>query len=635
MQWFQNYFLAPAMLGFLGLIPIVVLLYLLKLRRTAVLVPSTMLWMKTLHDLTANAPFQRLRKNLLLLLQVIVLLLLATALARPFLRSEGVRGNSICLLIDHSASMQSVENGVTRLEEAKQAARKMIQDLRGGDRMMVVSFSDKAEVRCELTDNRSRLRAAVEAIAAVSTSTKIRDALLVAHSLKQGSAGSRTVDGPAATGGMELRVIVLSDGRVADLDQVGARALDVTFLQIGEARDNAGIVAFSDRQAPEETGGKQTFALIHNERQEPLETTLSLYFNDTLLAVEQVQVAAEQDGEVVFSHGELGEGILRAELDCQDALAADNTAWLALRPAASVRVLLVSEPDSINGYYLKRALTLESRVALSGVAPAAYADTKDFDLIVFDQFVPAEIPNATVLFLNALPNLPGLEAQGDIENPPVLSKDSEHPVMRFLNPSALRISKAVKVALPAGARTILATEDAPLIADVSREGRQILVVTFNIAESNWPWHLSFPLFLQNVVFWTPRSALAEEQYVASGTPLTLEPSPEIDRVSVKPPGGPPERVELDSSRPTYFGHTQQTGVYEVTRGESIERFAVNLLDKNESTISPAKSLNFGRSEIAAVRGSIKQNKELWRWIVLAAIAVLTLEWWIYSRRAWI
>ena len=53
----SNVLLAPQFLWFLGLVPIVILLYLLKLRRTRVVIPSTMLWVKSLQDLTANAPF--------------------------------------------------------------------------------------------------------------------------------------------------------------------------------------------------------------------------------------------------------------------------------------------------------------------------------------------------------------------------------------------------------------------------------------------------------------------------------------------------------------------------------------------------------------------------------------------------
>ncbi|MDQ1256486.1 MAG: hypothetical protein QG656_1082, partial [Candidatus Hydrogenedentes bacterium] len=593
-----SWFIAPAFLGFLGLIPVVVLLYFLKLRRTEVLVPSTMLWIKSLQDLTANAPFQRLRKNQLLLLQILVLLALAIALGRPFVRAEGSPGDNICLLIDRSASMQTVENGATRLDLAKQRAHEILQNLRGGDKVMVVSFADKAEVLCELTTNRFRLRAAIDAITPSDTPTHVRDALLLVHSLVQGSGG------PVAPGskdppptGPGIQVMLFSDGNIADLDKLGTRAINLTYVQTGESRDNAGIVALSDRQPAEGGGQRQTFALIHNDAEEPLDATLTLFFNDDVLSVEEVSVPAKSDGEVVVAHGDLGTGVLRAVLDHDDALAVDNTAWLAMRPQAYIKVLMVGKTDSVSAYYLKRALMFDTRVELSAVEPANYADTDEFDLVIFDSFAPAQLPNATCLFLNTLPPVEGIAADGEIENPPILAKDPEHPVMRFLNPATVAIAKAMRVTLPPWAKPLLSTEGGPLIADVSRGGRQVLLITFDLAQTSWPWHLSFPLFIQNLVTWVPRSSLAEDMSVTAGQPLTLMPSPDVERASIARPDGGKDQVDLDPIRPTYYGATQKTGPYTVTLGETSAQYAVNLLDRTESAVAPAASINLGRGEV--------------------------------------
>ena len=111
--WLSNAFLAPAGLWFLGLLVPVILLYILKLRRTEIVIPSTLLWLKSLQDLTANAPFQRLRSNILLFLQLLILALAAFALARPFLESSAVSGSNIALVVDRSASMQTREGDRT------------------------------------------------------------------------------------------------------------------------------------------------------------------------------------------------------------------------------------------------------------------------------------------------------------------------------------------------------------------------------------------------------------------------------------------------------------------------------------------------------------------------------------------
>ena len=79
-------FLNPSALFFAFFIPAVIVLYLLKLKRTDLQIPSTLLWRRSLEDLKANTPFQKLKRNLLLLLQLIIIALLTFAVARPVLQ---------------------------------------------------------------------------------------------------------------------------------------------------------------------------------------------------------------------------------------------------------------------------------------------------------------------------------------------------------------------------------------------------------------------------------------------------------------------------------------------------------------------------------------------------------------------
>ncbi|NIA15889.1 MAG: VWA domain-containing protein [Nitrospiraceae bacterium] len=614
-------FLAPVFFAFLGLIPVVVVLYLLKLRRTHVVISSTLLWHKSLQDLTANAPFQRLRKNLLLLLQIIVLLMLVAGLARPFVRADAAGGSDRCLLFDTSASMQTLEKGKTRLELAKEKALEIVDDMVGGDKMMVVTFNRSSDVLCELMDNRVRLRAAIRSIEASDASTRVRDAVLVASSLQAAQAN--------------LRIVILGDGKIADLADIGSRAFDVTYLQVGETDENAGIVAFSVRDSLEGQGERQCLVLLRNEASSPLVTTLTLYLDDEVMAVEEVAVAGRDMGELLFALPPVETGVLRAELDWEDALAVDNIAWLVLRPASLVRVLLVAESDSAGAYFLKRVLALSPQVELSTILPADYARSDDYDLTIFDGHSPAEAPQGTSVYINAYPPLEGLGTEGMLEKPGVIATDAEHPVMRFLNPSNVNVTKAQRLTLPEGSRTLVSSRGGALVADVSRGGKQMVVVAFDLADSNWPLRLSFPLFVQNLIAWTPRATLTGESSVRAGESLTLLGTNGADTAEVTLPDGGSQTLRLDPTRPSYFGDTREAGLYDVVYGEHREVYAVNLLDLNESSVSPAPSLTIGRSDVVGERGGIEQDRELWHWFVMAALGVLALEWWVYSRRAWL
>ena len=98
-----------ALLGLL-FIPAVIAMYLLKLRRDERVVPSTLLWTALISDVEANAPWQRLRRSLLLLLQLLLVAILALLAARPFLERPAGLARDIVLVLDTSASMAATES---------------------------------------------------------------------------------------------------------------------------------------------------------------------------------------------------------------------------------------------------------------------------------------------------------------------------------------------------------------------------------------------------------------------------------------------------------------------------------------------------------------------------------------------
>ncbi|MEE8153365.1 MAG: BatA domain-containing protein, partial [Phycisphaerales bacterium] len=83
-------FLSPwsAMAAAGVVVPLLLLLYFLKLRRQLLRIPTTLLWRESTQDLQVNVPFQRLRPSLLLFLQLLLLATLLAALAQPVLQTE-------------------------------------------------------------------------------------------------------------------------------------------------------------------------------------------------------------------------------------------------------------------------------------------------------------------------------------------------------------------------------------------------------------------------------------------------------------------------------------------------------------------------------------------------------------------
>ncbi|HXT42085.1 MAG TPA: VWA domain-containing protein, partial [Candidatus Angelobacter sp.] len=176
-------FLAPAAFFFAAAIPVVILFYLLKRKRVVRLVSSTLLWQKFLAETQASAPFQRLRHNWLLILQLLMLALAILALARPYFSGHLSGGNLQVVILDASASMQSTDEAPSRFEKARAGALKLVDGLRDTDRMVVLLAGANTEVKQSETSEKSLLRRAIQSSTATDSPTRLNEALKMADSL--------------------------------------------------------------------------------------------------------------------------------------------------------------------------------------------------------------------------------------------------------------------------------------------------------------------------------------------------------------------------------------------------------------------------------------------------------------------
>src|SRR3981081_617178 len=121
--------LTPLALALGITLPVVVIFYLLKVRRHDEEVSSTFLWNDLIRDLAAHEPLQRLKWNLLLLLQLLALALITFAVAPPFSEQVGQKPVQAVLLLDGSASMQAKDVLPSRFGKAVDAARSTLAGL--------------------------------------------------------------------------------------------------------------------------------------------------------------------------------------------------------------------------------------------------------------------------------------------------------------------------------------------------------------------------------------------------------------------------------------------------------------------------------------------------------------------------
>ncbi|MBN2361820.1 MAG: VWA domain-containing protein, partial [Deltaproteobacteria bacterium] len=211
-------FLTPAALALLALAIPILLLWMLKLRRRDVTVASTLLWSRLVRDREANAPWQRLRRNLLLWLQLATLIALALALARPFRTVPAVAGGAVVVVLDASASMQATDVAPSRFAVAQRAATDLVSGLGGDGLMTVIAAGAQPQVLAAATNDRAALRTAIDTARPEAGTADWEAALALA-------AG-------ATSGAAESTIVVISDGNLsADVPPVPG---EVRYIPIGD-----------------------------------------------------------------------------------------------------------------------------------------------------------------------------------------------------------------------------------------------------------------------------------------------------------------------------------------------------------------------------------------------------------------
>src|SRR6266853_385212 len=262
-------FLAPAAFAFAAAIPVVVLFYLLKRKRVVKLVSSTLLWQRFLSETQASAPFQKLRKNWLLILQMILLALVVFALARPYFATKAKAAQLRVIVLDASASMQATDETPNRFEKARAEALKWVDSLSGNNQMVVLQAGANTEVKQSATSEKAALRRALQACAPADGPTRLVPALKMAESLVRDRRSAE--------------IHLFSDGAVPELSDFENKALPLIYHKIGQRGDNLGITALDVRANPEDATQRAIYTSVANFSSNTMSADLELALDGQLL----------------------------------------------------------------------------------------------------------------------------------------------------------------------------------------------------------------------------------------------------------------------------------------------------------------------------------------------------------------
>ena len=607
-------FLAPAAFAFAAAIPVVVLFYLLKRKRVLKLVSSTLLWQQFLAETQASAPFQKLRKNWLLILQIILLTLAVLALSRPYFATKTKPAQLRVVILDASASMQATDESPSRFEKARAEALKWVDGLAGSDQMVILQAGGNTQVKQSATSEKADLRRALQACACSDGPTRLVPALKMAESLVRDQRGAE--------------IHLFSDGAVPELNEFENKALPLVYHRVGKGANNLGITALDARANPENPRQRAIYVSVANFSSNSWSTELELLLDDRLLESRPLTIPAGETSPQVFLAAQSRDGLFTVRLTAKDDLSADNQASIVSLLPKPVRVLLVTRGNRL----LEKALRAVANVELATATDLTDA-AAGLDFVVLDDVTPTEWPKGNVLAIHVV-NTNWLEGVARVEAPPIVDWKSSHPLLRYAGFDNVQVMESLTAKTPTWAVSLADAPQAPLILAGELGRQRIIWIGFDTLESNWQLRVSFPIFIANAVEWlNPANAKGSQLLVKAGDAFRLALMHPETSAQVTLPGGATKALALDPNANEFvFGDTYKQGAYRLRLGTNDTVFCVNLLDAAESNIKPRDELQLGKYTKVTATTLQRVNMELWRTIAGLGLLMLLVEWWYYHRR---
>ncbi len=598
-------FLSPW--GLLGLIslPLIILLYILKQKREKVTVSSLILWSRVLEDMKAKTPWQKLRKNLLLFLQLLSALLIVLALAGFAITSGTGSDRSVILVIDCSLSMSSSDIRPTRLEAAKKDAVKYITELPRDSRVTVVRAGTEPEVLLYASASRDEIRRSIEAIEQTMGYLDAAEAGDLILSLKKQDAGAD--------------IVLFGDQPI----QVGNET-----VQFSNYRMNSGNLALI-RLTHSRTGDQITgMSVVRNQGDSDAEASVSLYGDNML--IDSQRAVIPRNGTQTIWWRSIPDDVttLRCVIDTEDILNADNHAYDVIKSGKPAKVLLATDGN----LFLEKVLSLIEGVELTRTLPEEITGYKGFDLYVLDGTIPEKLPedgNIIIFAPPANPHLPVGDWMTTADTTPV-----KHQVFRYLDKLTFSIGRTRIMEKPEWADSVMEYNGNPIILDGRIGNTRLLVFGFSLYETDLPLKSEFPILMSNIISEYAPNRGFDITGTVTGEQVQFNLLPDTGSASVILPDGTVIGV-APPIPPEPFIYTGSPGIYRLEQKKAEETleslFAVNLADEwlmenRESLISN------GEETAAAYMPLQKKGTKMTLPLLAAVLIILLLEWWYYANR---
>lgn len=593
---------APWALWFLGAIPIIIMMYILKQKFEEREISSVYLWQQVLKDIEVNTPWQKLKKNLLLLLQLLAAFLLVFALADPFVNLRGSDYANLIVVIDNTGSMNAAYNQSTRLGKAKDLAEALVKNSATGTQITLISAGSHPKVELANTTDKLEALRKIKAIETSNSGGNINDAISMVKAMSK-----------LAT---TYKAVFYTD-RAMNLEGLNAEAIAVAMPV-----DNISLDMLTHTI---KDGKLKLLTRATNHGSADVIREITVYGNDKVLDIKNVELKA---GETIniLSEGESKDiSYLYAELSESDGLINDNTVFDVVKPSKLQKVLLISQSN----LFIEKAFKVIDNVELYKSNPGDEIQG-EYDLYIYDGTLPASLPKkGSIMLINPPSNSEVAEVNGELEGGTV--RAVQHNLTKYLEGTSFQVSKLKNIELPYYADQILEI-DGNTVAYVGQfKERRTAIIAFDLHNSDFVLTPEYPIFMHNIAGYLINISAGEKSVYQSGEAVTVNPVPDAKSAYIESSEGKHYDVEL--KYPILpFEDTEEIGVYKLVQklenGEVEAMFAVNFPSDTESNTREQQTSQ--NAEIENGKAFIT-GRRIATWLIALVLLIAAVEWVVYIR----
>ena len=579
-------------------IPPVIMLYILKRKYKEEVISSSLLWKEVYKNTRANTPWEKFKKNIMLLLQIIIILLIILALMKPFLNFGGKSYKNIIMVIDNSASMNTLYDDKSRLEQGKELAKEYLNGIKDGTNTYIISYDNTSNLLLNGDFNKDKARSIIDNIMPSYASGDISEVTSFVKAIGEGI-------------GEEYEALIFTDKEIS-LQDINGKIIYLANSGLNGSIDNISHKFIEDKV--------KVIATVTNNGDSVYEGDFSLYEGDELSKVEAVNLQVGESITLSFELDNINSEYLKGELSRKDILAEDNTYYHVISENKINKVLLITKEN----VFLEKAFgAIENTEVYKTNDPSNITSTDDYDLYVFDNLMPESIPTkGSLLFINPSSNeLFNVLKGGELGEATAVKGE----VSTYLEGTQFTLSNYNIIETPYYGKNILTIDNDSIGFKGELNDRKIAALSFDLHNSDFALKKEFTILMYELGEDLISTGMVYSSNFKSGEKIVLKSSDYENEIKVVYPNGDIENLKAGEE----VNSSKYLGVYKLNQNETKESFAVNFPSKSESNTSVQ---TIGENEnIITSKGQLKSGINLGPLFILLAMIVVAIEWILYKK----